>query len=156
MAKGIVSTDELNAAQGAGSLLDQLRSQPREETFEDAMAWIPVMADEGLEGNVVGITQYHDTAFGNDRLLRSWIVEDDNGARWSIIPFAVRLAKQMAIHRAEVGDRVALLYLGEFTSPTDPNTQYKDYAIARTAAARQRRQQAARIMTPDAFAEKSN
>jgi hypothetical protein len=154
---GIVQPDEIQDPK-AGSLLDQLRAQPEETSFDDADPWIPAIAGEGLEGEVIKIDSFHDSNYGNDRILRTWIVKDDAGAVWSVIPFHRRLAKLMTMHRAEEGDRVAILYLGEKPSATDPESIYKDYRVARVAASRQRRMRAAgdaaRIMTPDAFGTK--
>lgn len=155
--RGKVENDELDANAGTGSLLDQLRAQKDETEFDNAIPWVPVMADEGLEGTVVGIGSFHDDKYGNDRILRTWVVEDANGDQWSLIPFHRQLAKQMTMHRAEVGDTVGILYLGEFPSPTDPEASFKKYRVARVAAARQRRMTAAsapRVMTPDKFSEK--
>lgn len=155
--KGKVDADEI-APPVVGSLLEGLLAQKDEETYDDAIPWIPAGDGDGLEGEVIGIGSYHDENYGNDKLYRTWIVRDAHGGEWSVIPFHRKLRKLMTQHRAEIGDQVAILFVGEKVSPTDPEATYKEYRVARVAAARQRRMRAngdaARIMTPDAFGQK--
>jgi hypothetical protein len=121
------------------SLLDSLRTQKDEETFDDAVPWIPEEEGDGIEGTVIGIGDYHDDGYGNDKVYRTWIVEDDKQNQWLIIPFHRQLRSNMAKHRAEVGDQVAILYLGEMPSATDPEKSIKRYRVARLAASRIKR-----------------
>lgn len=155
--KGQVTDDEMPDNTGA-SLLDSLRQESaEEEAFDNVSPWIPMGDGDGLEGTVVGIGSYLDEKYNDEgKLFRTWIVKDTSGLLWQIIPFHFQLRKLMTKHRAEVGDTVAVLYIGEEISSSDPSMTFKKYRVARVAAARQRRMAArASVMTPEAFAEKS-
>lgn len=123
----------------SGSLLDALRNAAPEDGVEDAISWIPFEENDGIEGTVIGISSYLSDGFGEEKLLRTWIVEEDAGVRWHIIPFHYQLKLEMARNRAEIGDRVAVLYLGETQSKTDPDKVQKNYRVARVSAGRLRR-----------------
>lgn len=157
--KGQVTDDEIGD-KPVVSLLDSLRAQVAADSaaeFDNVSPWIPDDINDGLEGTVIGIGEYLEEKFSDEgKLLRTWIVQDNNGLRWQVIPFHFQLRKLMIKHRADVGDQVAVLYLGEEPSATDPGQFFKKYAVTRVAAGRAKRdaQRAARIMTPDKFGEK--
>jgi len=113
----------------AVSLLDQLRAKPVvREKFDDQTPWLPQTAGEGLEGYLVRIGQFHDDSY-SEKVLTTWTVEDDHGTKWSVIPFHKMLRGEMAKSRANVGDRVAILYDGEEPSETDPTISFKLYRV---------------------------
>ncbi len=123
------------------SLLDRLRAMPDDAddtVYEHPNPWMPLEKGDGLEGVVENIGVYYLDDFGQDKMLRTWLVKDKDGVIRSVIPFHRKLRTLMSAHRAEKGDRVALLYMGLKESESDSEIQMHDYRVARVSAGRTR------------------
>lgn len=137
--EGALMTDKSELIQSAaksapevGSLLDMLRAQPvARESFEHVNPWMATEAGQGLEGMLTSIGQFHDDTF-TDKVYTTWVVEDDKGVSWSVIPFHKMLRGEMAKSGARLGDRVAILYDGEEQSESDPTLSFKLYRVAKS------------------------
>jgi hypothetical protein len=100
-----------------GSLLDRAREQ------SEAKFWKPTEPDTGIEGKVVKIVRdagkYHSTFYH--------IETETDGVQIVAGGESTVLGKKLNDLQVEVGDKIAILYLGEATSRT--GQRFKNWSV---------------------------
>lgn len=107
---------------------DLIRQARAELDREYPKAWVP--HEQGHPTEIAGIVKRLETAntrqYGPKHVV---IIEDENGAEWSIWLLHAALVTQMTRVRPAAGEPIAVRYLGKRLSQATGN-EYDDYKVA--------------------------
>ena len=103
---------------GHGSLLDRARQQ------SEAVFWKPTQKGDGIEGRIVRIVR--DAGRFNSTFHH--VETDHDGVQIVAASPTTVLGQRLADHQLEVGDKVAVLFLGEETGKS--GQVFKNWSIA--------------------------